>query len=225
MKGVMVLVATAASLTVIPCAPADMPVAIVEEVHGKPAGIEFMDYVAAGRVIRLGSRDTIVLGYLKSCWRERITGGTVVVGAEQSEVQRGQVDRARVKCDSGYMQLSDKEALQGAGVISRAIDLSSKNAMLPDSHITIYGQVPIIELPGRGTLLVERIDQVEQRYRLVIGKPQLQRGMFFDFAKADLVLAAGGLYRATFAESEIVFKVDPAATAAAPVVARLLRFY
>src|SRR5262245_630094 len=145
MKGVpvLVLVAAAASLTVIPCSLADMPVAIVEEVHGKPAGIEFMDYVAAGRVINLGPRDTIVLGYLKSCWRERIAGGTVVVGAEQSEVQRGKVDRTRVKCDGGYMQLSGKGALQGAGVISRAVELGNRNAMLPDPRFTIYGQVPI----------------------------------------------------------------------------------
>ncbi len=224
MKSVPLLVlVAAASLTVIPCALADMPVAIVEEVHGKPAGIEFMDYVAAGRVIRLGPRDTIVLGYLKSCWRERITGGTVVVGAEQSEVQRGKVEDA-VKCDGGHMQLSGKEALQGAGVISRAVDLSNSNAMLPDPRITIYGQVPIIELPGRGTLLVERLDQAEERYRVVIGKPQLQRGMFFDFAKADWVLAPGGLYRAAFAESEIIFKVDPAATAVAPLVGQLIRW-
>jgi hypothetical protein len=212
---VLVLVAAAASLTVIPCALADMPVAIVEGVHGKSTGIEFMDYVAAGRVIKLGSRDTIVLGYLKSCWCERITGGTVIVGAEQSEVQRGQVDRT---------QLSGKEALQGAGVISRAVDLNNRNAMLPDPRITIYGQVPIIELAGRGTLLVERLDQAEERYRIVIGKPQLLRGMFFDFAKTDWTLAPGGLYRATFAESEIIFRVDPAATAVAPLVGRLIRF-
>jgi hypothetical protein len=216
MKSVPLLVLVAASsLTVIPCALADMPVAIVEGVHGKSTGIEFMDYVAAGRVIKLGSRDTIVLGYLKSCWRERITGGTVVVGAEQSEVQRGQVDRT---------QLSGKEALQGAGVISRAVDLNNRNAMLPDPRITIYGQVPIIELAGRGTLLVERLDQAEERYRIVIGKPQLLRGMFFDFAKTDWTLAPGGLYRATFAESEIIFRVDPAATAVAPLVGRLIRF-
>jgi hypothetical protein len=225
MKGVPLLVlVAAASLADTAGVGAEMPVAIVEEVNGKPVGIEFMDYVAAGRVIKLGPRDTIVLSYLKSCWRERITGGTVVVGAEQSEVQRGQVDRTRVRCDGGYMQLSGKEALQGAGVVSRAVDLSNRNAMLPDPRITIYGQVPIIEVTGRGTLLVERLDQAEERYRVVIGKPQLLRGMFFDFAKADWTLAPGGLYRATFGESEVIFRVDPAATAVAPVVGRLIRF-
>jgi hypothetical protein len=31
-----------------------------------------MDYVEAGKVIRLGAQDTIVLGYFKSCWHETI---------------------------------------------------------------------------------------------------------------------------------------------------------
>src|SRR6187399_1670799 len=72
---------------------ADAPVAVVEDVSGKPAGIEFMDYVAAG--------DAIVRGYLKSCWRETIRGGTVTVGAEQSDVTGGTVDRVKVGCDGG----------------------------------------------------------------------------------------------------------------------------
>ena len=81
----------------------------------------------------------------------------------------------------------------------------------------------MIELRGRGTLLVERLDQSE-RYQIAIGKRQLARGLFFDFAMADWTLAAGGLYRATFGTHEIIFKVAPSATAAAPVVARLIRF-
>ena len=44
---------------------AQAPVALVEEVRGKPAGIEFMDYVSAGKVIKLGRQDLIVLGYLR----------------------------------------------------------------------------------------------------------------------------------------------------------------
>lgn len=50
-----------------------------------------MDYVEPGQVIRLGAADGLVLGYLKSCWRETITGGTVTVGTEQSQVAGGEV--------------------------------------------------------------------------------------------------------------------------------------
>src|SRR6516165_9551592 len=49
-------------------------VALVEQVTGSPPGVEFMDYVRAGQIIRLGSHQTIVLAYVSSCLRETITG-------------------------------------------------------------------------------------------------------------------------------------------------------
>ena len=55
-------------------------VALVENLTGVSPGVEFMDYVRAGQVIRLGSQQTIVLRYMSSCLRETITGGTVTVG-------------------------------------------------------------------------------------------------------------------------------------------------
>src|SRR5262249_23532857 len=60
-----------------------------------------MDYVDPGQVIRLGAHDRIVLGYLRSCWRETISGGTVTVGTEQSEVAGGEVARDKVACEGG----------------------------------------------------------------------------------------------------------------------------
>ena len=62
-----------------PALVAPIPVALVEEVSGAPAGVEFMDYVEAGKTIELGARGGIVLNYLNSCVRETITGGTVKV--------------------------------------------------------------------------------------------------------------------------------------------------
>ena len=49
-------------------------VALVEDVNSKSAGVQSMDYVATGKQIRLGKQDTLVLSYLKSCWREAIVG-------------------------------------------------------------------------------------------------------------------------------------------------------
>src|SRR5580693_2933297 len=92
-------------------APAPMiPIALVEDVKSATADVEFMDYVGNGQVIKLGPGDTLVLSYLKSCAYETITGGTVVVGAEQSAVQDGQVTRAKVPCAGGKIQLSSQEA-------------------------------------------------------------------------------------------------------------------
>src|SRR5262245_66564554 len=73
-------------------------VALVEDVNSKGAGVEFMDYVPLGKVIRLGKNDTLVLSYLKSCWRENITGGNVKMGAEQNEVEHGEDGRRQVEC-------------------------------------------------------------------------------------------------------------------------------
>ena len=70
-----------------------VPTALVEDVKSATAEVEFMDYVGKGQTIRLEPRDVLVLSYLKSCEHETITGGTVVVGAERSDVQGGQVVR------------------------------------------------------------------------------------------------------------------------------------
>jgi hypothetical protein len=101
--------------------------ALVEDVTGGSAGIETMDYVKPGQVIRLGSDDSIVLSYLTSCTRERIQGGTVTIGREQSEVQFGIVQRTSVPCDGGRTQLTAEIAVQAAGTILRSIQPDQKS--------------------------------------------------------------------------------------------------
>jgi hypothetical protein len=82
-------------------------------------GIQFMDYVDPGQVIRLGAHDRIVLGYLKSCWRETISGGTVTVGPEQSEVAGGEAARAKVACEGGKMMRSAELAGKSGAMVFR----------------------------------------------------------------------------------------------------------
>src|SRR5437899_10084904 len=82
-------------------AAAQPPVAVVEDVQGKVTGAEFMDYVAPGAVIKIGPAGKVVLGYMKSCWQETITGvGTVIVGTEESMVHLSEVKAGKVECDS-----------------------------------------------------------------------------------------------------------------------------
>src|SRR5260370_26257093 len=76
-------------------AAAPLQVALVEDVTGNPAGVEFMDYLETGKIIELGPRATIVLSYMTSCMRETITGGTVTGGTDQSQAQRTKLARAR----------------------------------------------------------------------------------------------------------------------------------
>lgn len=218
--------AAVGSLAFATLAWAQAPVAVVEDVSGKTAGVEFMDYVAAGKVIKLGPRDTLVLGYLKSCWRETISAGTVTIGTEQSEVQNGKVERTRVKCDGGQMNLSPEQAVQSAGVISRSISGSQADAepaRLPQPQVRLYGRIPVVEVRGTGKLLIERLDEPGEHYDIAIASRELVRGAFFDLAKSRRILAPGGLYRATFGSKQVVFAVDPNASASAPLLARLLR--
>ena len=113
--GVRLIAVVAVLLAAGPVA-AQAPVALVEDVQGKPDGVAFMDYVTMGHVIKLGPQDTIVLGYLKSCWRETITGATVTVGFDQSRVQGGNVNREKVACDAGRMQLTAQTASKGGAM-------------------------------------------------------------------------------------------------------------
>lgn len=198
-------------------AAAEAPVAVVEDVKGQVAGVEFMDYVAPGKVIKLGAKDSIVLGYMNSCWRETITGGVVVVGKEQSTVYAGTIERSKVDCDSGQMQLSEREAKQSAGTVFRSVP--------PRPELTVYGRSPMIEIKDPGLLIVERLDKPGERYEVPIRRDSLLRGRFYDFAKSGKALVPNGLYAAQVGAQTVVFKVDPQAKrGSTPIVGRLVRF-
>jgi hypothetical protein len=95
-------------------------VALVENLTGVSPSVEFMDYVRAGQVIRLGSQQTIVLRYMSSCLRETITGGTVTVGTDRSEVYSGEVKRTTAQCDVGKAALTGAQS-EIAGRIFRGL--------------------------------------------------------------------------------------------------------
>jgi hypothetical protein len=202
---------------------AQSPAAVVEEITGSAAGVQFMDYVEPGQVIRLGAHDHIVLGYLKSCWRETIDGGTVTVGNDQSEVAGGEVVRAKVACEGGKMMLSAELAGKSGAMVFRQAP-KPQAVSLPHPEFTLYGLSPVFEVRPPGTLIVERLDQPGERHEMPVSEQQLTRGAFLDFAKAGVALAPGGLYRAKLGEQEIVFKIDPdAKPGAAPLAGRLAR--
>src|SRR5258705_6664903 len=123
-------------------AAAQAPVAVVEDVQGTVTGVEFMDYVAPGKVIKLGPNGALVLGYMKSCWRETITGvGTVIVGPEESMVHLGQVKANKVACDSSHSRLVDRQAGESAATVVRSMD--GKAATSP--QFTLYRLSPVVE--------------------------------------------------------------------------------
>jgi hypothetical protein len=201
---------------------ANAQVALVEDVNSKSAGVQSMDYVATGKQIRLGNQDTLVLSYLKSCWRETIAGGTLTVGAEQSDVQGGHVERQKVDCDGDRLILTAQQAGQSAGMVVRGL-VASKPGQ-PEPEVTLFGTSPLVEIKDGGVIVLERLDQPGERQRIDAGKQQLVKGAFYDFARANKTLVPGGVYRASTGARQIVFKIDPGAKpGASPILGRLLR--
>jgi hypothetical protein len=221
MRSILALAPALAGLFgLVTAAAAQSPVAVVEDVKGKIPGVEFMDYVTAGQVIKLGAKDSIVLGYMKSCWRETITGGTVVVGTEQSLVHQGEIARAKADCDAG--RLSDRQASESAATVFRSLTPAQQAATPP--QITLYGTAPVFAIKDTGKLVVERLDKRDERIEVTPRGTALIRGRFYDFAKAGKALAPGGTYVATSGTLSVVFKIDPQAKpGSAPIISRLLR--
>ena len=204
-------------------AAAESPVAVVEEVQGKVTGAEFMDYVTPKSVIKIGDGGSIVISYMNSCQREKISGiGTVIVGTEESIVHLANVQREKTDCDP-KQSLATTQASSGvAATVLRSVD-QSKRASLPKPQLILYGASPLVDAKGRGTLVVRRLDLVGERQQIDLGGTQF-KGRFFDFANENAALVPGGLYAATFKSSQVVFQVDPKALpGATPIVGRLLR--
>jgi len=203
-------------------APAPLiPTALVEDVKSTTADVEFMDYVGAGQVIKLRPSDVLVLSYLKSCQHETITGGTVIVGTERSEVENGKVVRTTVACDGGKVELPSRQATETAATAFRL-----QNA----PHETIlFARAPMFQLPrlhadDSRELVIERIDPPGDRFEIKIDERVADRG-FYDLAKTNKRLTPGATYRASIGDHKITFKVDASARSGeAPVVSRLLRF-
>src|ERR1700730_4220634 len=117
-----------------------VPTALVEDVKSATGGIEFMDYVGSGQIIKLEPRDILVLSYLRSCEHETITGGTVLVGAEHSDVQDGQIVRAKVPCDGGKIRLSSQQASKSGA--------SSFRLQSADVEPMLFARTPMVQLPN-----------------------------------------------------------------------------
>ena len=198
-----------------------VPTALVEDVKSGTAGVEFMDYVGSGQVIRLAPHDTLVLSYLQSCEQETITGGTVTVGAARSDVKGGQVVRSKSPCDGGNIRLSEAEASKSAA--------SAFRVQSADTEITLYAQAPAVAFPkmlasADRTLVIRRVDRPGERHAIKLDDASAAKG-FYDLAKANLSLARGGVYTASLGGQNVPFRIDAnAKSGPAPIASRLLRF-
>jgi hypothetical protein len=203
-------------------AAAQSPVAVIEEVQGKVTGAEFMDYVTPKTVIKLGDGGSVVISYMNSCRREKISGiGTVIVGTDESKVHLADVQAEKTECDSKQAHATTKATSEVAATVLRSID-KSKDAGIK-TQLTLYGTSPLFEVRGKGTLVVDRLDVRGERQQIELNGSQ-HKGRFYDFAGTSKTLSPGGVYAATFGSKKIVFRVDPQAkSGATPIVGRLIR--
>ncbi|MFI4986809.1 MAG: hypothetical protein ACHQF3_05165 [Alphaproteobacteria bacterium] len=187
--------------------------AMVEDVSGGSPGVEFMEYLAEGKVVRLGPKDVLVVGYFRSCVRDTITGGTVTIGAERSSVEGGALKSETVQCDGGQLRLSTQQASQSGVVVYRSVPKFTQQS---DSSTaverTLYGLSPLFDLGGKASkLVVERLDKPGRKLELNLAKAELVHGTLYDFASHGHILAAGGVYRASANGRSVVFKIDASA--------------
>ena len=194
------------------------PVAIIEDVAAPAAGVEFLQYVDAGRVIDLGQKGRLVIGYLRSCLRERILGGKVTVGTDRSRVEGGTVARQRVECDGGKLQLSLEQAGKSAVLVFRRPPGAAGGGMVQPAF-RIFSTDPVIRLSAAADVVeIERLDRPSAVLRLET------RGAIIDLSRRRESLQPGGLYRARAAGREVVFAVDAHARPGGAILGRLVSF-
>src|SRR6202161_678492 len=208
-------------LATVVTAAAESPVAIVEDLQSKVTGAELMDYLSPKMVIKLGANSSIVISYLNSCRREKIDGiGTVIIGTDESLVHLASVKDEKTECDPSHAHATTQETSEVAATVVRSI---AKNDIAIKPQLTLYGASPLVQVTGRGTLLVERLDVPGERQQIDLDS-KLIKGKFYDFAAANKALSPGGIYSARFGSSRIVFQIDARARAGTtPIVGRLVR--
>jgi hypothetical protein len=203
-------------------AEAAEPAAIVEDVEGAIKDVQPFDYLVPGTQLQLPPRTTLVIGYLKSCAHETITGGKVLIGTEQSTVDGGQLLRETVECDGGHMQLTANQAAKSGVMVFRG---TPRPAPAAQPQLTVYGVSPIFTLAGADRLEITRLDQAGQPpLDFPVARAKAGRSTALDLAKQNIALAPGGVYQASGGAHSVVFKIDALAKpGAAPAVGRLVR--
>lgn len=187
------------------------PAAIVEDIQATKAGLSFMDYVHEGQVITLGDEEHITLGYLHSCQREVITGGTVTIGNLQSAVNKGQVMREEVECHGGQAKLSGQQAGTSGALAFRSSNTTNK------PELTIYGNAPVFRLHTANTpLTVAPLNKRGQSHTIEV------KGHHVDLADKNISLSPG-LYKVEAGNMSKIFKVHHRAEPGkAPIITRLV---
>ena len=219
----LALFATVAS-TGVRAVSAAPPVALVEDVAPQVSGVALMDYLEQGRRLDLGSDGWIEIDYFSSCLHERIVGGSVIVGAERSDVSGGAVERHQVECDAGKIVLTEPQAERAAGFVQRGgAELKNRIHAMTNAQLVLHGASPLVRGDGVHDVVITRFGNSRDRVTL----PAVSDGgrPVYDFATHDRSLTPGDVYIATCGDRQVTFRIDrDAQPGLTPALGRLLAF-
>lgn len=209
----------AAGLAPAPQAVAQSLSAIVESVTPARDDIRTLDLLAAGTVIELQAGDKLVLGYLVSCTREVITGGKVTIGADESQVEGGQVERNKISCDGTVDADSAAGSNEAAVVAIRSLGTGAAGDLRVVPSLQPVFLLAEGEMPSDPSLVIQRLDRAESPLRVSLF------GRALDLKVTGMKLTPGGIYSATCGERTIAFKIaENAGVSQVVTLQRTLRF-
>ena len=192
---------------------AQVPVAIVVEVHGNPPGLSPMMPLSQGEHYQLGAGDQLVVGYFRDCLQETINGGSLTIGASSSQVVGGTVTAQRTECDGGNLLLSKHESELIGGAVTRSVKIGAEAKPL-----TLYGSSPLLKGGPASKAVFDRLDQPSKAIVIPLGGLSS-----VDLAALGVVLVAGATYRVTVGSAQRVFQIaDSAQPGEQPLLTRLL---
>ena len=188
-------------------------VAILEEIAGASGKHEAFDELKAGERLELGDGGRAVIGYLGSCVRETIAGGTVVVGKDQSQVEGGKVARETIPCEATQLVLTEEEAGKSATFSTRPMPWERELRQVVPSLS------PLIWVEAKGQLTIKHLNTEDQQ---VLSLP-IENGKV-DLAVHQVELVPNGFYELQAGKKRMVIKIhDNAQAGAMPAMSRLVR--
>ena len=188
-------------------------VAILEEIAGASGKHEAFDELKAGDRLDLAAGGRAIVGYLGSCTRETIEGGTVVIGKDQSQIDGGKVARETIPCEATQLVLTESEAGKSATVSMRPMPWERELRQIVPSLS------PLIWVGAKGQLTIERLDS---EGRETVSLP-IDNGKV-DLAVHRVELVPNGVYELQAGKKKMVIKIHNNAQAGAmPAMSRLVR--
>ena len=169
------------------------------------------------------SAGRIEIDYFSSCLHERIVGGVLTVGTEQSEVLGGSVERHPVECDAGKIALTEPQAERAAGFVQRGgAELKNQIRKMEKTQLLLHGASPLVVGDGTNDVIIAPFGDSRNRETL----PLIKSGhRFYDYASQGRSLIPGAVYVATAGDRQVMFRIDREATVGStPKLGRLIAF-